>query len=533
MRKCVCASIMLALSAVAVAACGSSKSGTASSGVGSSKPYAELRWGSAPTTRLDFTTNLETGSSAMEALAVQNLMEFEQSGKVKPGPATRSVEHPNTTTYIYNLKSGVRFSDGKPLTAADVVYSLKRNLGKEAQTASSFANVASIAESGPLTVVVKLKQPNASWPDIPAFAGQIIEMAAAERVGESNLGTPSGLPIGTGPWKIDSFSPTTGVQYSRNPYWTGPTPPARRISVDFFKEESAEALALRSGAIDGCFPVSVLKSFLDIPGTHLLIAPGTGSAVISMNTIIPPFNNIHVRRAIAYATNVKGMLQATWGKYAAIEHAVVPASVFAGLAPASAVNAMLDSLPKYEFNIAAAKRELEKSPYPHGFTTTAQVEISNDRGTVVGQILASDLAKIGINVKVQTMPSATWLATLYGPRKAIKLFPVEYASVFPDPDALMYYWLAPEAAKVNGLNSANYTNPEVGRLLKEEDMASNPHKRLELISKILRISMEDVPYQPQYSPDYVSVLSDRYVWPTFATTTIFYTAWAMDVRLAH
>ncbi len=530
MRKYLCTGVALALTLV-LAACGGSAPGTVANDAGSSKPYPELRWGSEFIARLDVTTYFETQVLSFESLAVQNLMEFEQNDKIKPGLAA-SVKHPNATTYIYDIRKGIKFSDGHPLTAADVVYSLMRNLGKESKTASSYADVASISEDGPLAVIIRLKRPSTTWPDVPAFAGQIIEKAAAEKVGESKLGTPSGLLVGTGPWKIDSFNPTVGIQLSRNPYWGGPTPPAARINISFFKEEPAEALALRSGAIDGVLPIADVKLFANVPGTRLVAAPGTSSDVISMNTQTPPFNNIHVRRAIAYATDVKGMLKATWGRYAVIDHSIVPASLFKNIAPASQVNAMLDSLPRYEFNLAAARRELEKSPYPHGFTTTAQVEVSNDNGTVVGQIIAADLAKIGVNVKVDNMPSAAWGSIVYGPRKNIKLLPVEFSSVFPDPDSLMDFWLAPEAAKANGLNTGDFVNAEVAKLLKQEDTARSSSERFALISRILKISMEEVPYQPQYSPDYVIVLSNKFVYPTFATTTILSTPWAMDVRLA-
>ncbi|MFZ2050733.1 MAG: ABC transporter substrate-binding protein, partial [Solirubrobacteraceae bacterium] len=140
MRKYLCACAVVAL-AVTVAGCGGSKGQAAStaskSAAGSSKQYAELRWGMTPFPgKLDFNRVGYGPTSAVEALAVQNLMEFEPSGKVKPGLAS-SVQQPNPTTYVYHLKS-VKFSDGTPMTSADVVYSLDRDVYGKESWAKSF-----------------------------------------------------------------------------------------------------------------------------------------------------------------------------------------------------------------------------------------------------------------------------------------------------------------------------------------------------------------------------------------------------------
>lgn len=185
MKKHLCAIVAIALS-LAIAACGGggsqSSSKTAGGGTGSSKSYAVLHWGvpifPSPIYGVD---NGYYQADLIEQLAVQNLQEFEPSGKVKLGLAS-SVEHPDATTYVYNLRSGVKFSDGTPLTVADVVFSLDHNInGKESAVKLQWQDVASVSAKGSSAVVVKLKRPNAAWPQIMAFTSQIIEKAAAER----------------------------------------------------------------------------------------------------------------------------------------------------------------------------------------------------------------------------------------------------------------------------------------------------------------------------------------------------------------
>jgi peptide/nickel transport system substrate-binding protein len=537
MRKCLCASAALVL-AIAAAGCGSGKSQTASTGsgsAGSSKSYPELHWGvitfPGP---IDWTKNVSTGSQlvAIESLAVQNLMEFEPNGKVKPGLAS-SVEHPDPTTYVYHIRSGVRFSDGRPLTVADVVYSLDRNVyGKEAWAKAAWEDVASITGQSSSAVVIKLKRPSATWNDVLAFTGEVSEKAQAVQVGEKALGTPGHLPIGTGPWKLDSYKPEASVQLSRNPYWNGSPQPAEKITVSLFKTEASEALALRSNEIAGTFNYLNPRVFSNIPGVSLLAAPGNSVNFIGVNTRLAPFTNVHVRRALAYATDAEAMINALFpGGTATADQTFMPASLFKGLGSEAEVDAMLSSLPKYDYDLAAAKRELAKSPYPHGFTTKIEVEATAGAEVSCAEIFASDLAKIGITAKVDTL-APDEVAAMFGKKVTIDFN--EYYSGYPDPESLMSFLLLPSQIEPpgTGLNFAQFVNEEVNRLEPESLEAVNPQKRLQLIGKLLHIVGEEAPYWPLYSRKQLGAISDKYVWPSFSAWTMAWTAWAMDVKLA-
>ena len=131
MRKCLCASAMLAL-IVVLGGCGGSKgnvSNAASGGSGSARSYAELRWGTEPFPGpINYVNNQWGQVAQISALALQSLVELEANGGVKPNLLTSWIEHPNGTTYVYHLRSGMRFSDGKPVTVEDVLFSLRRNI---------------------------------------------------------------------------------------------------------------------------------------------------------------------------------------------------------------------------------------------------------------------------------------------------------------------------------------------------------------------------------------------------------------------
>lgn len=534
MKQCMYSIAAVALAAL-LAACGGSTNGSnapaSTGGVGSSKSYAELHWGELPFPGpIDVTDNLYGEALTAESLVVQNLVEFEPSGKLKLGLAS-SIEHPNATTYIYNVRSGIKFSDGQPLTIADVVYSLTRDMqGKESSVKTYWEDVASVSARGSSAVVVKLKKPNAAWPNLLAFSSQIIEKAQAEKVSEKELGAPGHLLIGTGPWKFDRSTPGVSVQYSRNPYWTGTPQPANKVTISYFKSEAEMALALRSGAIDGASAYGSPRLFA-VPGVHALPSAPEWTDFYAMNTASPPFNDVHVRRAVAYATDVSGIIKAFYPSGEVAEaNSIVPATMFANF-NADQVNTMLGSLPKYNFNLAAAKQELAKSAYPHGFTTELQVPVNEPLLLDAAQILSSDLAKIGITAKVKIVQLDEF-GSLFG--KKTKLLFLEFSSVFTDPQGIIQALLSPTEIEPpgSGTNWAEYRNAEVDELLAQQVEATNPTERLQMISKLLNIVAAEVPYRVILSHRTFATLSDKYVYPSFSLWTHSYTPWALGVKLA-
>ncbi|MGA8353919.1 MAG: ABC transporter substrate-binding protein [Solirubrobacteraceae bacterium] len=520
--------------ALVVAGCGAGKSAQTAStgGKGSSKPYPELRWGTiAFSGPLDWPRNANGYEIYVQSLVTNGLLEYEADGKVKLGLAS-SVEHPDATTYVYHLRQ-VKFSDGKQMTAADVAFSLSRNLLlKESWTKPYWEDVASITTPSRSTVVVKLKQPSAVFEDVVAFSSQVIEKAAAEKLSEKEIGTPGHLVIGAGPWKFDAYQPEAGVQLSRNPYWKGAPQPAQKIAIDLFKTEASMGLAVRSHAIDGAFGYLSPKVFANIPEARMLTTAGINIVLASANTTSPPFNDVHVRRALAYATDTAGMIKAFYPTGTATQDAtVLPASIFSGLGSSQQVGEMLGSLPKYEFSLAMARQELAKSAYPHGFSTEIEVEAVASGLVSAAEILAADLAKIGIKAKVRELSGPEAVSVQFSGKTKIVL--TEWAAPYFDPEAIMSLFLSP--SQVNppgaGFNTANYKNPKFDRLFSELPKVTGS-KRLQMIGQMLKIEGEEAAYWPLYTHLTFSTLSNKYVLPGYSWWTMVLGPWALNVKLA-
>lgn len=530
MKKSLLAGAAVIVLSVVVAACGggggsSSSDSTGATAQDSAASFPELRWAYPPIRRADPVSYFSSATTSLVAPVEQSLMSYNAEGKVEPELA-ESVENPNPTTYIYRLKKGAKFSDGKPVTGEDVLFSLQRNMGSESQTATNYENVASISLQGSDTIVFKLKQPDVSFPNLPAFSGQILQKAAALKGGKGTIGTSSNLPIGSGPYKFTSFNPEQGATLELNPYWEGEKPPAEKIAITFVKTDAALALAMRSGEVDGDFFITSKRSF-EFPGVELLSSPGALQIALSMNTIVPPFDDVHVRKAIAYATDREGMAQAIYAGGAEITNTLTPPALFGNIAPESEVEEVFDTLPKYEFDLDAAKAEMEQSKYPDGASITFQSEPGLIK---IGQILQPDLAKIGLDLNVEEMSESRFIETLYGPRDKLSLAVNFYGATYPDPSSLLTYFLSPEQAKVNGLNSANYKNPEIGELLAQQNMEADGEKRLQLIAQIYEAMGKDFPYVPLFSPEQFMVISDEYEFEGFSQWTTRFDAWPLLVR---
>ncbi len=538
MNRCALRSVVLVVALLTLpllaAACGGGKGSSttaASTGAaGSSTTYPELRWGvQSFAGRLNYYDNYSASSE--ESLVAQTLVEMEPNGFIKKDGYLASNEQTNPTTYVYHLKSGIKFSDGKPLTTADVVFSLKQHwLGKESGWTPYWTDVSSISASNGATVVVKLKRPEAVWQQVMSFNSQIIEKAQAERAGEKELGAPGHMLIGTGPWRFASYTPETRIVLLSNPYWTGPARPTSKITISLFKNETSLSLALRSGAIDGTWGYLTPKVFANIPSTKQLIAPGVSVTTFAMNTKQPPFNDVHVRRAIAYATNAQGIIKALFPSGDAEEDvSIVPRTLFTDLGSASQQSEVISKLPQYNYDLAAARRELAKSAYPHGFTTAIEANNGQTNLGLIAQVLSSSLAKIGITAKIDEYPPSS--EPEYVGSK-VKIFIFEDFPGYVDPEGMMQFLLFPNPSPQVLANAAYYTNNEVLRLMKENIENDNPVTRLHLIGKALTIVGEATPYRPLYTHKTFGTLAERYVFPTFSNWTMWFLPWALDVRLA-
>jgi peptide/nickel transport system substrate-binding protein len=460
-------------------------------------------------------------------LFMERLMKFSTDGKLEPQLAT-SITQPNPDTYVFNLRHGVKFWDGSEMTSADVVASLEYQAAPGTETTTYYTDVKSITADGRYAVTVTLKQPNSSWPQNMAYEGVIFEKSFAD-AHKATFGKPGTLVMGTGPWEVASFDPTTGIDLSANPHWWGGKVPIQQISFKFFSTETSEALAMRAGEIDVAFP-SDGRSFAASSGAKVTSWLNNEIGFFSMNVNQAPWNDIHVRRAVAYALNRTDIIAAHGGATAAQPlYDFFPAIDLDLLGSKSQVSAIEAALPKYTFNLAAAKAQLAQSAYQKGFTGSMEVcDIGNFLDT--DQVVVAELQRIGIDIKLKSVTCDAWVNELYGAKTFGPMFSTSHSSIV-DPSGLAAYMLGSQAIPVGGLNEADYAPASVDSLLTASVATSDPARRLAIYRKVLTHLATDLPYVPLFQDNAFLATSSKFTLPALGMDS-FELAWALNVKPA-
>jgi peptide/nickel transport system substrate-binding protein len=503
--------------------------GCSSSPASPSKPDADstiplLRVGIPAQNSLDETKNIDNW---ITNLGLETLLKFGPQGQLEPDLAT-SWAQTSPVTYVYHLRHGVRFWDGHPLTATDVAYSLNYDRAPGSQLAFAFTAVKSITATGPDTVTVTLTQPQASWQYVPAEATSYIFEKAFQQAHRATFGQSGTLLMGTGPWIIDSFDPTKGAVVSANPHWWGGKVPIQRITFTFYSSETSTALAFRAGEIDIDPFVSSPRSFAATSGATMLTAPTCGNAIFSMNTTQPGWDDVHVRRAVAYALNRTDLI-AAHGGYADPVYTLTPPQLLDSIASQSQVSKLMSSLPLYQYNLAKAKQEMAESAYPHGFSTTI---LSYDYGTVpdVTQVIVAELAKIGIRAQIKEMSVNAWQAVESGPDGGRMTSYGEDGCFQPDPSAYSDL-LGSNNLQAGSWNEADYAPPVVNTLLSQGIATTNPARRFTIYSDLFQRLQTDLPYIGLYTVDDAVALSPKFTYADFNQWS-WMLPWALSIRPA-
>jgi peptide/nickel transport system substrate-binding protein len=445
------------------------------------------------------------GPEGTVLLATEPLILLEPNGTFRPNLGTE-VPQTNPKTVVFKLRPGVKFWDGHPLRPQDVVWSLDQNLKPAASLEYGFVYVKNIEPRGKDEVVIHLKEPDTNLDTMLAQSG--ITEEAYGKAHASDLGTPNALGMGTGPFKYVKYVPDDEVVMTRNNNYWGPKPGIKTLTLKYIGDASSRLLAAEGHQIDGSFAAmgSSIQTYKRLPGYHLVEGQGSDEAVLIYNVNKPPFNDIHVRRAMALAINRSQLAQGiTHGYGSAAVTLVTPTS--ASLLLGSAGTAKLyNQLNTYQYNVAAAKRELAQSAYPHGFSSTLNVS-TDDPDIINGaQIVVQMLSKIGIHLTLKELPDSQYGEEVFVKRDAPGVTMDPFAVDGLDPMLRPNYL----TQSTNSLNLSHYSNKANDAALAK--MTQVPFKdkatRAQGLKAALTIENRDLPYIPLVFRDQLALVKD-------------------------
>jgi peptide/nickel transport system substrate-binding protein len=473
-----------------------------------------------------FRQGLAGASSDVTNLALEPLVSLNAQRRVIPWLA-QSWRIPNKGTIIFSLRKGVKFWDGRELTADDVANAINYYRFPQSKVAVQYVFIREVRASGRYTVVMTLKKPDPYALTKLATAGSGIFEKRFQQQHGADMGKPGVLTMGTGPWMFQSFDPTSGVEFTANPhYWRG-TVPFRHISYKFIANEQTEALAVRAGQVDAVAYVTDPVSFAATAGVKPVTVPDCIVPFFAMNTKQGPWADIHARRAAAYAINKSDIIAAVGPLASTPSQTYIARQLLATSAPPAAVDHLLKSLPQYPFNLAKARAELAQSKTPNGFTV--ELHVLNYGGfPQATQVIADNLAKIGIKLKLSSIDIGEWANEYYAFPKPDDFY--TYLTCVPDPLGTILYGLVSKQAKAGGLNLSQYTNPKLDALVGAAESQYSETKRFALYGQILKILADDLPVIPLYNGSASYWVSSKFTWRGYLPSLYrFVGPWALNI----
>lgn len=342
----------------------------------------------------------------VESNLCESLLKVQPDLGIEPGLAS-SYKQVDDLTWTYTLRSGVKFWDGTPMTAADVVASLQRNLDPNSGSYWSleFQNVTSVTADSPTTVSIHLSKPDALVNQVLATsAGAISEAAFLAKAGDGYGSATTGLMC-TGPYKLVSWTAGDSIVMERNDgYWKTTTEPkTKRVTFHFVTDPSTITSALTSGELQGMYQVpaaSIPALRKSTSGTFSL-----GASTASLD-LIPterpgPLHETAVRQALFQAIDRAAIARNVYNG------AAVPAVSFInpGVGYGRTVYAdYLASRPAAKVDLAAAKKQIAAST-----SAAAPIRIATSPDPsleTVANAIAAAGSKIGLNITVVTLTAA-------------------------------------------------------------------------------------------------------------------------------
>lgn len=493
---------------------------------------ASLTWGNGSFDGLDAASAASNFASTAAAPSLEALIGFSSDLKIEPILAM-SYTKPDTSHYVYEIRSGVKYWDGTTMTAADVAYSLNRHIDPKvaSELATYFTNVKSITVTGPSEVTVEMTTPDPQFEYVPAlvpiFPQSFVTSAGAK------FGTPAGSTLtvmGTGPMKITSYTDASVTYEAWSGYWGTPSA-VQKLELVSFTSADAARLAFQSGSIDGTFygiSGTTIKSWQGISNSKLLSSDSINVGYLSLNTTMAPFDDVHARRALAYATDTAGFQKAFLGQAGEAPTSIVPPAYFANLADQATIDAIYKAIPQYPFDLDKAKAELAMSKYPNGFTVevpyTPQFPISGE----VLVSMAETLKQIGIIFKPQSMPIGTWAKTHQA--NASPILWGYWLPDYPDPSDIESLFFPSAGSVAHRNNSAHWMVPEVDQLLTEQATTSSAATRVADLGKMLELAGDQMPYLPLWWERAVMAVDSKKFSYTGFSPLFYVNNWVPDVQ---
>lgn len=477
---------------------------------------------------LDYTVAFDYPQNTILSNVCESLMRWTPALTTAPGLAEKA-SSPDPTTWVYDLRPGVRFHDGKVMTADDVVYSLGRQMNPDnaAAWAQVFQNVSAITKSGPLQVTVKLKKPDSQFPQYMASAAGVVASKAGVEAAGKNYGTTGGLAC-TGPFQLGTWNKGQSIELNRfDGYW-GTRAKAKKAVFRILTDPSARTNAMLSGEVDGGYLIPT-ESYARLRGSGmgtLYFGEGLSTVNVNVTNMKGPLGDLRVRRALSLAIDRTGFVKAGLAGAGTVTNSLTTRAAWAA-APDATRKTAFDGLPPTGQDIEQAKALIKEAGATGKSLTMATSAIGQDVSLLATAVQAAG-TRIGLDIRLRTIAPNAFTALFTDPeaRKGIDMFPLTYYDSITDPLDLLSNFKTGAY-----MNFAGYSDPRYDRLVDQAAAVYPVAERLDIEAKLQHLASEQLLWIPVAEWPTAVFLSKRI---TGAPTTIsyMYYPWAADVGAA-
>ena len=448
-------------------------------------------------TNLDPRVGADAWSECIDGLIFDDLLTRDEHLNAAPGIAERW-EIPDPLTYVFHLRKGIKFHDGRALTSRDVKWSFDSLIQGKVTSAkgSTYGSVDHIDAPDDYTVVFHLKEPMATllW-NLAGEAMGIVPYGSGEEI--------SRHPVGSGPFRFVSSELDKDVVIARNDEYWGEKAKLEKVRFNVVPDVTTRALELRKGSADVASPRSLVSDMVLTlqrdPKLAVLSPPGTVMQYMGFNLRDPILKDVRVRQAIAYAINREPLIHYLWRDYARPANSVLPPESWA----------YDGNTASYNYDPQRARQLLDAAGYPahDGVRFHLTMKTSTEESSrLMAAIFQQQLREVGIALDIRSFESATFFADVT--RGEFQVYSLRWIGGNQDPDIFDLVFNS-DRFPPRGANRGFYSNPRVDELIGQARRELDLGKRKLLYAEVQQILARDLPYVDLWYFDNVLVYSRR------------------------
>jgi peptide/nickel transport system substrate-binding protein len=514
----------IALVALTVAACGKaapdtkSQSSAAQSATSALKPTTPAPTGEAG--KITWATYRDVGTidpiqafdypeNTVITTLCDSLQRQAPDGSIGPGLAT--LTHPDDKTLVITLKDGPTFWDGKPVTADDVVFSLKRAADPKGGGfyPAVFTRVGSMTKTSDKVVTVKLKQPD-FWLDgeLSQMPGVVVQKAYGEAKGR-RLGTPQGGLMCSGPFKVGSWKAGSTLNVVRNDSYWDAANKARVAEIDFrgVSDDASMTSGLLTGGIDGSYPqglstIDQLRAAKD--KVTVSSGPSFASDAIVISSLKGALGDVRVRQALSLAIDRKAYIQNVYHGDAQMPRTLAnPGTWGYGR---EVFQADWDKRADPVQNLAKAKQLMQQAGAAGKTITLGMTTEVQQLNTAANAVRSAGQA-IGLKVRFKAVSAQNFINFFTDPkaREGIDGFPTVNYPDYADPAAFYNTIVMPDGSQ----NYDAFDDPQITKAMNDARSTADPAQRAKFVAQAGDRIMDQLPWIPMAAINTVLITSSK------------------------